>query len=142
MPELPELLTRAGLDWRWAEGTDLRFVVASWLTSTQRKFLDGGPCPWAHLAETVAKARAAKDQSAMLRRLFESEMKRDILGALSEWPALVVYDVDTPTFILAWGHRDYRYTKQGFRRMGLAKAIRTALESHQDEIGRSWTDGG
>ena len=129
MHQVPELLRRAGLDWRWAEPDDLRFVVASWFSSTIKPFVEGQlPCPWANLERTVANAMATGNVS-LLRRIWHTEGKSLIGVKLMESPTLVVYDTSDPSHIVAWGHRDYCYTKQLFRRQGISRAIRTALNA-------------
>lgn len=128
MHQVPLLLQRAGLGWRWAEPQDLQFIVASWFSSTLKPFMEGIlECPWPELLRTVASARA-KGNEKLLRRIWHTQGKVLIGSLLSESPVLVVFDIDDPNHILAWRHRAYAYTKQLARRQGLQRALRMALE--------------
>ena len=126
MPPIPELLACAGLSWRWALPADMNFVVSSWLKSSGAAFVKDGRCPWPKFQQTVDEARAL-GRTGLLESMWRREKLPLIREALKQAPALVIYDMETPSFILAWGHRDYRYTLQGFRKMGLARALSAAL---------------
>jgi hypothetical protein len=130
MHQVPMLLTKAGMSWRWAEPADLTFIVASWFSSTLKPFVSGAlPCPWPGLEKTVAAAREAGNEK-LLRRIWHTEGKSLIGQRLMESPTLVVFDQDDPAHILAWRNSAYGYTKQLARRQGLQRAMQAALAQH------------
>jgi hypothetical protein len=117
---------KAGLGLRIAQPSDIRFVVSSWHASAFKPFLEGKtPCPWPNLEITVLNARRAGNLG-LLQRIYHAEMKGLIRAELASSPTLVVFDVENPSFLVAWGHRAYRYTKQAFRRQGIGSLLRAA----------------
>lgn len=128
MQNAPELMQKAGLAIRPALEEDLLFVFRSWTTSGLKPFMAGGPCPWPSAAGAVAAARA-RGHTALLLSIYSREQQRLIRGALASCPTLVVYDTETPSFIIGWGNRHYCYVKQAFRGQGIARVLRAALDA-------------
>lgn len=126
MTALPELLRRAGMDWRSATQGDLPFVISSWRESALKPFLLGSGCPFLGLEHKVALARAANHRKT-LECIFNREHPGLVRRALAEAAPLVVFDSDEPSFIVGWGHPRYRYVKQNFRSMGIGTLLREAV---------------
>lgn len=143
LPECP--LAPLGLAWRWCQDTDLRIVAFSWSSSFEPHFISGtgtSPLDGRH-GQTVAqqRRRLADDPRAerLLKRLYRSDMAQAMAALVGSWSdpeaprALVVYDVDNPELVIAWGIADdqgvigYVYVKQNYRRQGVGSALLQAL---------------
>jgi GNAT superfamily N-acetyltransferase len=126
LPDLPQLLKHAGLNWRWALPDDEVFIAHSWLASGRKPFLAGDTTPFPHLVRAVQEARR-NGHDVFLERLYEREQRWIIRRALIERSPLVVFDVETPSFIAAWAHPRYVYVKQDFRGMGIGTTLFEAI---------------
>jgi hypothetical protein len=124
----PELMLKAGIDWRWALPSDLKCIFANWFDSQLMPFVKGPGCPFPRFAVTVADARA-RNLTKLLMKIYHAEMKPLIEKALLNSPTLVAYNVDLPEQIIGWAHHDYTYVMLDFRHCGVATALRAALES-------------
>jgi hypothetical protein len=157
VPETPEVLRLLGCSWRWALPHDLKFVVSSWMDSGQRQFILGPGCPWPGLTKSVLEARRTAEVErlkwdlgghpilpndindsqhklalSLLRRIYQVNQKLLIAGALSTSPTLVAYDHEVAEYpkgyVVAWGRRDYAYVRLRFRKRGIFRALRAALD--------------
>jgi GNAT superfamily N-acetyltransferase len=146
-PSPPEFIQKAGMGFRWAQPEDVKFVAASWLTSAKDAwFKEGAKMPLPDsLRETVRASKRrlkfaiqASDTTAevverrLLEALFDSEMKLFIASSLWKVPPLVIFDEETPRFVLGWIHClpgwvNYVYVKHAFRGRGFARALLKAL---------------
>lgn len=107
---------------RLAKSHDLKFVEASWRTSSEMPFLEGKRLLWPHLADSIAKCRKFNNMR-MLKQIYNSEIMADI-GKAIQLPVLVVYDLDNPTYIVAWGCASFTYVKQPYRKAGIGTFLR------------------
>jgi hypothetical protein len=124
-----DILTLSGLAIRPAITEDLRFVTLSWLRSGERAFVTGRWRGFDHLAILAARV---KDNPKTLRALYNLELhktRQAISEAIARGPTLVVYDVENPTFTVAWACPEYRFTTDNFRKQGLSRALCESLKT-------------
>lgn len=104
---------------RPATARDERFIHLDWTRSAERPFLLGAYQPFEHLAETIQEAKDCRNVF-LLRAIYRREIASVIK---SHSPVLMVYDVDTPDFYVAWGCPQWVYVKSAFRGQGIAREL-------------------
>jgi len=150
-PAPPEFIRKVGMNFRWALPEDVKFIASSWLTSAFDSWLkstEGVQMPLSiRVLETARKskrrlkfARQSKDRTAevtelrLLEALFMTEMKLFVASSLWKVPALVLFDVEHPKFVLGWIHAvpgcvNFIYVKHAFRERGFGRALLNALKA-------------
>lgn len=114
-----------GLAVREALPEDLKFIVSSWFASQREQFMDNKiENPFPHLEKAIKQARVDNNLQ-LLKTIFQREMKLKIANGLFQIKPIVVFDTQYPGVIVAWVCANqqtahYVYTKQSFRRLGIA----------------------
>ena len=124
-----DILTLAGLAIRPANSADQRFVTLSWLRSGERAFVTGKWRGFDHLAILAMRVRGNHKTMAAIYNLGLPKTRQAISEAIERGPTLVVYDVDNPTFAVAWACPEYRFTTDNFRKQGLSRALCESLKT-------------
>lgn len=83
----------------------------------------------AKAAETAHRDWKAGDDRGRKRLscIYHLEKHLLIQRAVTAQKPLVIYDLDAPKLVAAWGHPDFFYTRQAFRHQGLATELRKAI---------------